>query len=208
MMLLQQTLIVDNMLLKKSMEISVDAVWWYTRTWRHRKDKDREKAQSQNLQTIWAKETELKMPPTIRPEFPPHCFSFWIQTTRPFICQSPRQYRSFKARCGFLHQWEMLCYARLLRDRCPQPRDDLIVHCPIIQMCCAVLHHVLYESLPSSHSLHKPGFLTALRPHKQHRREFPHQWHVDWVVLVNTHTRTRTHTPCLKTGLVRAVSAI
>lgn len=31
-------------------------------------------------------------------------------------------------------------------DLCPQPPDDLIVHCSIIQICSAVLHHIVCDS--------------------------------------------------------------
>lgn len=91
----------------------------------------------------------------------------------------------------------MLCYTTALGDLCPQPCDDLIVHCPIIQICSAVLHHIVYDSFPST------PFSKQVRPPqhaivdcgKQHSEEFPHQYcGGDWLrACVCAHTRAHTN---------------
>lgn len=63
-----------------------------------------------------------------------------------------------KLYCRFLHWKEMLHYRR--GDLCPQPPDDLIVHCSIIQICSAVLHHIVCDSF-----LNTP-FSKQLRPQR------------------------------------------
>lgn len=57
-----------------------------------------------------------------------------------------------------------------LSDLCLQPRDDLIVHCPIIQICSAVLHHIVYDSFKALFSVNKRD--TA--------------WHTNKNVFINT----------------------
>lgn len=64
--------------------------------------------------------------------------------------RSLRQCCIFMPFCSFLHWYQNPCYTTSLRDLCPQPGDDLIVHCPIIQICSAVLHHIVYDSFPST----------------------------------------------------------
>lgn len=98
----------------------------------------------------------------------------------------------------------MLRYTTTLGDLCPQPCDDLIVHCSIIQICSAVLHHIVYDSFPStpfSKQVRPPQHAIVNRTNNT-AKNFPidtvvTDLRLDYVRRVRAHTHTHAATLCL-----------
>lgn len=91
----------------------------------------------------------------------------------------------------------MLCYTTARGDLCPKPCDDLIVHCPIIQICSAVLHHIVYDSFlctPFSKQVRPPQCATVNHTNNT-AKNFPISTGVTDLRLAyaRTHAHRETH---------------